>query len=183
MVHVEAGLVTNNPLNPFPEEMNRRLVGRLTSLHLAPTAESRRNLEREGVAPGDIAVAGNTVIDALQTIVSRGARFTDPAVQAVVDSDATVVLVTAHRRESWGEPLRDVGRALTSLARRFPDIRCGCCRWFFNPLVRDAIVPEIRSEAGIVVTEPLDYDQFSALMARSAIVLTDSGGVREKPRL
>lgn len=179
VVHTEAGLRTGNPRSPFPEEMNRRLTTHLSELHLAPTSSSRDNLLAEGVDPDRIVVTGNSVIDALFLTLAGNPRFDDADLARRLGSDRDVVLVTAHRRESWGEPLHQVGRALATLAARYPghDFVFPAHR---NPLVREAVLPYVAGLENVLVTEPLPYPQFCALMSRAAIILTDSGGVQEE---
>jgi UDP-N-acetylglucosamine 2-epimerase (non-hydrolysing) len=177
--HVEAGLRTANPVNPFPEEMNRRLTGRIAALHLAPTATSRDNLLREGVSPETVVVTGNSVIDALLTTVARGEELAHPALGRVGVDGRRTVLVTAHRRESWGEPLERVAAAIATLARRHPDVDL-VLPLHANPLVRETILPAVDGLSNVVVTDPLPYGDFSRLIALSDVVLTDSGGVQEE---
>ncbi|MFF1250881.1 non-hydrolyzing UDP-N-acetylglucosamine 2-epimerase [Pseudarthrobacter sp. NPDC058329] len=179
VVHTEAGLRTGNKYSPYPEEMNRRLTGQMASLHLAPTWAARDNLLHENVAPDTIVVTGNSVIDALFITVASCPRIEDPALSARLATGRPVVVVTAHRRESWGEPLRQVGRAIARLAAAHPDHD-----FIFpahrNPLVREAILPTVQDCPNVLVTEPLPYAQFCALLERSSIILTDSGGVQEE---
>ena len=177
--HVEAGLRTDNPLNPFPEEMNRRLTTRMSVLHLAPTSTSRDNLLAEGVAPETVVVTGNTVIDALLSTVRGRDGFETPSLKILDDTDGRVVLVTAHRRESWGEPLQAVGRALNRLATSFPDVTF-VLPLHANPIVREALIPSVGGLDNVIVTDPLEYGDFSRLIERSTVVLTDSGGVQEE---
>ena len=126
--HVEAGLRTRNKFSPFPEEMNRHLTGVLADVHFAPTARARENLLAEGVVPGAIFVTGNTVIDALFTVVRPDFRFGDPVLDAVDYRRERVLLVTTHRRENLGDPLREVYRALVDLVRAYPEIGRASCR-------------------------------------------------------
>ena len=179
VVHTEAGLRTGNKYSPFPEEINRRLTGQIASLHLAPTAASRDNLLKENIDPSTIVVTGNSVIDALLITVASQPRIEDPELAQRLAEGRPVVLVTAHRRESWGEPLEAVGRAIAALARQHPDHD-----FVFpahrNPLVRDAIRPAIQDLKNVLMTEPLPYEQFCALLERASIILTDSGGVQEE---
>ncbi|MCM3687845.1 non-hydrolyzing UDP-N-acetylglucosamine 2-epimerase [Kocuria rosea] len=179
VVHTEAGLRTGNRHSPFPEEINRRLTSHLATLHLSPTAQSRENLLRENIDPATVVVTGNSVIDALLLTVASRPRIEDTELATRLATGRPVVLVTAHRRESWGEPLRQVGRALGRLADAYPDYE-----FVFpahrNPLVREAIVPQVHDRSNVIVTEPLPYAQFCALMERSSIILTDSGGVQEE---
>lgn len=179
VIHTEAGLRTGDPTSPFPEEINRRLTTQIASLHLTPTSAARANLLAENVDEKDIVVTGNSVIDALLLTVATEPELEDPALEDFLKEGRPVVLVTAHRRESWGEPLRQVGRAVARLAAAHPGVD-----FVFpahrNPLVREAITPLLESVPNAMVTEPLPYAQFCALMGRSHIILTDSGGVQEE---
>lgn len=180
VVHVEAGLRTADRYTPFPEEINRRVTTQLASLHLAPTQTSRDALLHDNVPAEDIVVTGNTVIDALLWSVDRGQGYGDPILDERLADEATpMVLVTAHRRESWGEPMRQVGMALAQLADRFPD---HLFVWpaHRNPLVREAIVPAVQGKTNVIVTEPVSYAHFGRLMRRAEVLLTDSGGVQEE---
>lgn len=180
VVHVEAGLRTADRYTPFPEEINRRLTTQLASLHLAPTQTSRDALLHDNVPAEDIVVTGNTVIDALLWSVDRGEGYGDPSLdERLADAATPMVLVTAHRRESWGEPMRQVGAALAQLADRFPD---HLFVWpaHRNPLVREAIVPAVQGKTNVIVTEPVSYAHFGRLMRRAEVLLTDSGGVQEE---
>lgn len=180
VVHLEAGLRTDGRYNPFPEEMNRRLTTQLADVHLAPTARAREALLRDGVHPAAITVTGNTVIDALLRIVETDAPITDPALARLLrDPERPMMLVTSHRRESWGEPLRHTAQAVARIARRFPDLDI-LLPAHRNPLVRAALLPPLAGLPNVVVTEPLDYSDFSRAMRRSTLVLTDSGGVQEE---
>lgn len=179
VVHLEAGLRTDNPYSPYPEEINRRLATQLTTLHLAPTATSKANLLAENVDADRIVVTGNTVIDALLWTASRQGDYGDPALADLDETAAPVLLVTAHRRESWGEPMRGVGRALARIARDLPGLRI-VFPVHANPLVRDAILPSLAGLPNVTVTEPLPYGGFARLMDRAGVILTDSGGVQEE---
>lgn len=179
VVHVEAGLRTGNPYSPFPEEINRRLTTQLTSLHLAPTASSRDNLLREGTDPSTIVVTGNTVIDALLWTVSRRVAYGDPAVEDLDDDPRKVLLVTAHRRESWGEGMVSIGRALARIARDKPDLLV-VFPIHKNPVVREAIIPAVEGLDNVRIVEPVAYGGFARLMERSHLILTDSGGIQEE---
>src|SRR4051812_12285687 len=179
VVHVEAGLRTGDPWSPYPEEINRRLTTQLATLHLAPTATSRANLLAEQVPDERILVTGNSVIDALLWTVDRRVDYGDPELKALDDDPRRVLLVTAHRRESWGEPMAGIGRALASLAASEPDLVI-VFPIHRNPVVRDAILPAIAGLDNVIITEPLAYGGFARLMERSDIVLTDSGGVQEE---
>lgn len=179
VVHLEAGLRTGDRYSPFPEEVNRRLTTQLTTLHLPPTPESRANLLAEGVSAADIVVTGNTVIDALLWVVNQQAAPPDEAMAAVERDGRRILLVTAHRRESWGEGLVSVGRAIAEIARREPDLLV-VLPLHKNPIVREALLPAVGGIDNVTVLEPLDYRAFSWLLNRSHVVLTDSGGVQEE---
>ncbi len=179
VVHLEAGLRTDDPYSPYPEEINRRLATQLATLHLAPTAASRANLLAENVDPATVVVTGNTVIDALLWTASRDVDYGHPALAGLDDSTAPVLLVTAHRRESWGAPMRAVGRALARIAKAHPELRV-VFPVHANPLVREAVLPAIEHLRGVTVTEPLPYGGFARLMKRATLILTDSGGVQEE---
>jgi UDP-N-acetylglucosamine 2-epimerase (non-hydrolysing) len=184
VAHLEAGLRTGDPHSPYPEEINRQMATRLAALHLAPTATSRANLLAERVDPASVVVTGNTVIDALLWTVRQPAglgepRYGDRALDRLDRDDGPVLLVTAHRRESWGEPLRSVGRALSRIAGAHPGLRIAF-PIHRNPVVRDAIIPAIAGLPNVIVTEPLPYAGFARLMNRSTVILTDSGGVQEE---
>jgi UDP-N-acetylglucosamine 2-epimerase (non-hydrolysing) len=179
VIHLEAGLRTGDVSSPFPEEMNRRLTSQLAALHLAPTQTSRGNLLREGVDPSRVVVTGNTVIDALLDAVDRQRGYEDPELIPLDSDDRKVLLVTAHRRESWGEPMRRVGQAIADIARNHPDLRV-VLPVHRNPVVREALLPLLRGLSNVLIVEPLAYGDFARLMARSAVILTDSGGVQEE---
>jgi len=179
VVHLEAGLRTGDAYSPYPEEINRRLATRLSVLHLAPTATSRANLLAENVTPDSVVVTGNTVIDALQWTVGRQLDYGDPALTGLDQTDAPVLLVTAHRRESWGAPMVAIGRALARISRDHPDLRI-VFPIHRNPLVREAILPAVYGLPNVTITEPLPYGGFARLMNRARLILTDSGGVQEE---
>lgn len=179
VVHLEAGLRTGDLSSPFPEEANRRLTAPLAALHLAPTQTSKDNLLRESVVTTSIAVTGNTVIDALLTTVDVPVSFANDEVAGFVERPAPFVLVTAHRRESWGVPMTNAMRGLRRVAERHPGLR-----WLVpmhrNPLVRDVLTKELAGLGSVLLTEPLSYHEFAHAMNASHIVLTDSGGVQEE---
>ncbi|WP_313817041.1 non-hydrolyzing UDP-N-acetylglucosamine 2-epimerase [Citricoccus sp.] len=179
VVHVEAGLRSFDLFSPFPEEANRKMTTQVASLHLAPTTTSRDNLLREAVNPEDIVVTGNTVIDALYEVVEKAVPFSDPQLQELADSGRRLVLVTTHRRENQGEAMRGVGRALARLSEQYPDVDF-VLPAHRNPVVREAILPEIEGRTNVIVTEPLAYGEFTHLLSVSQVVLTDSGGVQEE---
>lgn len=179
VVHLEAGLRSGDLRAPFPEELNRRLTAQLASVHLAPTDSARANLLAEGIDPGRVFVVGNTVIDALLWVIGHPAPYDDPVLDAVDRAGGPVVLVTAHRRESWGDGLRAVGRALAELARSEPAVTF-VLPVHRNPVVREALLPALDALPNVVVREPLGYAAFARMLRRCDLVLTDSGGLQEE---
>jgi UDP-N-acetylglucosamine 2-epimerase (non-hydrolysing) len=176
--HVEAGLRTDNKFDPFPEEINRRLTGVLCDIHFAPTELSRRCLLREGVSDEDIYVTGNTVIDALVSVAAMDHEFDDERVRAAAGAER-MILMTAHRRENWGEPMRDICRAVKEILSLHPEVSV-VFPVHKNPIVRDVVFPELGGMDRVVLTEPPDYVPFVHLMKASHLILTDSGGVQEE---
>ncbi|MEO6928091.1 MAG: UDP-N-acetylglucosamine 2-epimerase (non-hydrolyzing) [Casimicrobiaceae bacterium] len=172
--HVEAGLRTGDMANPFPEELNRVIATRIAALHFAPTCGARANLLREGVADERIVVTGNTVIDALLAVRDRHVAHGVP-----LPGNCRLIVVTSHRRESFGVPLRNTLRALVAIADSHPDVRI-VYPAHPNPRVRDAIDAELRQTPSIAVIEPLDYARFVSLLDASTLILTDSGGIQEE---
>jgi UDP-N-acetylglucosamine 2-epimerase (non-hydrolysing) len=179
VVHLEAGLRTGERYAPFPEEINRCLTTSLTTLHLAPTPASRENLRREGVEGAAIAVTGNTVIDALDLALARKRPLEEEWLGNLEGSRRPLLLVTAHRRESWGDGMAEIGEAVAEIARRFPgvDIVLPIHR---NPVVRDAIVPRVEGLDNVRIGEPVPYGTMARLLQLCRLVLTDSGGIQEE---
>lgn len=177
--HVEAGLRTGNKYSPFPEEMNRRLTGVLADLHFAPTRGARENLLREGVPPESIYVTGNTVIDALLATVKKDYRFSDPVLNRIDFSSRRVLLVTTHRRENLGDPMRDIYLALREVVGLYPDVEI-IFPVHRNPAVRSVVSEVIGGLDRVHLVEPMDYDPFVNLMQKCFLVLTDSGGMQEE---
>jgi UDP-N-acetylglucosamine 2-epimerase (non-hydrolysing) len=179
--HVEAGLRTGDKFAPYPEEMNRRLVGSIADLHFAPTAAAAEALRREGVPDDRIFETGNTVIDALlqvrQTIHGRTPLMAPEVLRAI--DNRSVVLVTGHRRESFGEGFENICRAIREVAETIPDVTF-VYPVHLNPNVREPVHRILRDHPRIVLIEPLAYAPFVWLMDRSTVVLTDSGGVQEE---
>ncbi|WP_455604489.1 non-hydrolyzing UDP-N-acetylglucosamine 2-epimerase, partial [Cellulosimicrobium funkei] len=153
VVHLEAGLRSGNIQSPFPEEANRKITTQIAALHLAPTETSRANLLAEGVDDSKIVVTGNTVIDALLTTVGKEIPFTDPRLEDLAASGRRVLLVTTHRRENWGGAMEGVGRALARIARSFPDVEI-VLPAHRNPVVREAVLPQLEGIENVTVTEP-----------------------------
>jgi UDP-N-acetylglucosamine 2-epimerase (non-hydrolysing) len=174
--HVEAGLRTGDPDHPYPEEMNRRLTGALATLHFAPTRAGCDNLLRENVRREDIRVTGNTAIDALQMVL---AEPRPAALPRLFPADRRGILVTAHRRESFGAGLRSICAALRRLAGRRSDIHL-VYPLHPNPNVRDVAIDALSGLSNVTLTDPLDYRSFVWAMAESALILTDSGGIQEE---
>lgn len=177
--HVEAGLRTHHKYNPFPEEMNRKLAGAIADFHFAPTPQARDNLLREGVSPDTIWVTGNTGIDALLMVAEMPYPMTDPLLQQAIASPLRTVLLTAHRRENWGEPLKRICTAVKMLVDRFDEIQV-VFPMHRNPLVRQAATEILGNTPRVILTEPPDYAPFVKLMQSSYLILTDSGGVQEE---
>ena len=172
--HVEAGLRTWDMENPFPEEANRVITGKLARWHFAPTEGSRQNLLREGVQDADILVTGNTVIDALLMTASK-----DIEVGIELDANKRLVLVTSHRRENFGQPFRNICQALHTLAKNNSDVQ-----FLYpvhpNPNVKDVAYEMLGSSPNILLCDPLDYAPFVAAMKRAYLIISDSGGVQEE---
>lgn len=176
--HVEAGLRTGNMYSPFPEEANRRLTSVLTTLHFAPTETARQNLLKENQKDDHIFTVGNSVIDALLATVKKDYVFEDTELQDI-EEHKRIILVTTHRRENLGEPMRNVYRALRRLVETVPDTEV-VFPVHRNPLVRQAVKEVLDGVPGIHLVDPMEYEPFTNLMARSAIILTDSGGIQEE---
>ena len=176
--HVEAGLRTGNLASPFPEEANRRLTGVLADLNFAPTETAKNNLIRENKKKENIFVVGNTVIDALLSTVKENYRFADKEIEEI-EAHKRVILVTTHRRENLGAPMHHVYKALRRLVETVPHTEV-VFPVHRNPLVREAVEEELNGVPGIHLVEPMEYEPFTNLMARSSIVLTDSGGIQEE---
>lgn len=172
--HVEAGLRTGDMRNPFPEEMNRVIAGRLAKWHFAPTDSSKQNLLREGVADSDIVVTGNTVIDALLSVANR-----DEPLPVGLDPAKRLILVTAHRRENFGEPFERIFRALLALLEGNEDVQV-LYPVHPNPNVREMAHRLLGSHPRVVLCEPLDYVPFVVAMKHAYLILSDSGGVQEE---
>ena len=177
--HVEAGLRTGNKFSPYPEEMNRKLTGSLADFHFAPTTVSRNNLLKENVPEKAIYVTGNTVIDALNTTVKKDFVFADPVINKALASGKRLILMTTHRRENLGEPMRQVYRALKTTLEQHPEA-AAIFPVHKNPKVREVVQAELAGTDRVYLTEPMDYEPFANLMNHADIVLTDSGGIQEE---
>ena len=177
--HVEAGLRSGNMLSPYPEEANRKLTGVMTGLHFSPTPESRQNLLRENADDAKIFVTGNTVIDALLATVKEQYQFADADLQNLLDGSSKKVLITAHRRENQGEPMKHIFQAVRRLHETLPEVE-----FIFpihkNPKVRELAAQILGDLARVHIIEPLDYEPFANAMARVDLIMTDSGGLQEE---
>jgi UDP-N-acetylglucosamine 2-epimerase (non-hydrolysing) len=177
--HIEAGLRSRDIYNPFPEEVNRRLVSVMTEIHFAPTALSRDNLLAEGVPGEKIVVTGNTVVDTLRALSRLPDSWEATPLAGIPTENYRLVLVTSHRRESWGPDQEHMCLALKELVKRHSDIRV-IYPVHMNPNVRNTINSLLQGTERIHLTEPLDYLTFVSLLRRCFLVLTDSGGIQEE---
>ncbi len=179
--HVEAGLRTDNKYNPFPEEINRRLITILADLHFAPTSYSRSQLLREGVPEERIFVTGNTVIDALFMSLRKDYLFQDPLRDSLDYGNKKVIVLTMHRRESFGDPMRKILTAVSRIAKDFKEVEV-VFPVHFNPRVREAVNEVLgkKTQENIRLVDPLGYQSFIHLMERAYLILTDSGGLQEE---
>lgn len=176
--HVEAGLRSFRKYSPFPEEMNRVLIGRLVDIHFAPTPRARENLRKEGIPEEAIFVTGNTVVDALLEVLRTHPSFMHPVLKEET-LEGTIVTVTAHRRENWGEGIEEVARAIRRIVTERRDVKV-----FFplhpNPSIRRAVVPVLSGIPRVFLLDALPYPDFVRLLAQSRVVVSDSGGVQEE---
>ena len=176
--HVEAGLRTYDKYSPFPEEMNRKLVTSIADLYFCPTVNNKNNLLKEGIADG-IFVTGNTVIDALKTTVRADYRFATEELNHLPYGEKKIILVTCHRRENYGTPMAHIMTALRRVADAFPDVEL-VYPVHLSPVVREAVDTYLRGVPRVHLIDPLPADEMHNLMARSYLVLTDSGGLQEE---
>ena len=177
--HVEAGLRTENLYSPYPEEANRRLVSVLSHWHFTPTEKNRENLLREGVDPEHIYLTGNTVIDALKYTVKEDYVFQDDLLNHLDYKNKRVLLLTSHRRENIGQPMKNIFSAVRKIVDDYPDVEVVFPR-HKNPKVRELSDPYFKGHDRIHCTEPMDYLPFTNLMSRIHFVITDSGGIQEE---
>ena len=176
--HVEAGLRTYDKYSPYPEEMNRRMVSAIADLHFCPTPSNRDNLAREGIEQG-VFLTGNTVIDALQTTVKPGLRFSDPVLNGLDYQSRKVVLVTCHRRENYGQPMEDIMSALAGIARSHPEVTL-VYPVHLSPVVQECAHRHLDGMDNVKLIPPLNVEEMHNLMARCYLVMTDSGGLQEE---
>lgn len=173
--HVEAGLRTDNLFDPYPEEVNRRLISQVTQLHFAPTTQAVQNLKNSGVL-GDVRQTGNTVIDALLSVASRHPQCQVPGLDW---HSYRVMLATVHRRENWGEPLEGIATGFLQILDKFPDTAL-LLPLHRNPTVREPLQHFLGNHPRVFLTEPLDYAQLVGAIERCYLLLTDSGGLQEE---
>ncbi len=179
IAHIEAGLRTFNHNAPFPEEGNRRLLSVIASLNFCPTEKAKKNLLNEFVDKEKIFVTGNTVIDSLLWITSENYIFKNEILKNLNFSSEKIILVTAHRRESFGKPMENIFKAVQSIARKFHNVRF-VFPVHLNPNVRKEVKRILENEERVHLLEPLDYKEFVHLMRKSFLILSDSGGVQEE---
>ena len=179
VAHVEAGLRTYDKFQPFPEEVNRRLVSHIADWHFAPTAAARRNLLREGISDDRIFVTGNTVVDALLATVRHDYVFDHPVLGQLDFAANKVILATTHRRENWGRPIHNVCRAIRYIVEKFSEVEV-VYAVHLNPKVQRAVRMEMEGVERVHLLGPLDYEVFVQLMSRCTLILTDSGGIQEE---
>jgi UDP-N-acetylglucosamine 2-epimerase (non-hydrolysing) len=177
--HVEAGLRTYDKFQPFPEEINRRLVSHIADWHFAPTAAARDNLLHEGIPADRVAVTGNTVIDALLATVRPDYVFDHPLLSRLDFKHRKVILATTHRRENWGEPIRAICEAIRDIAEKFADVEI-VYAVHLNPKVQRVVKMELEGAERVHLLGPLEYAPFVQLMSRCCLILTDSGGIQEE---
>ena len=178
VAHIEAGLRTYNKYHPFPEEINRVLISHLADYHFPPTGESRKNLVREGVPTNRIFVTGNTIVDALLSLRKEIKCETHPSLKRISKTQR-IILVTAHRRESFGKPLLSICKALKAIVRGHPDVEI-IYPVHLNPNVQQVVHQELSGIKRIHLIHPLAYHKFLVLMEHAFLILTDSGGIQEE---
>lgn len=177
--HVEAGLRTYDIYSPFPEEMNRCLTGRIAKMHFSPTIRNKNNLLKENVSDDNIYITGNTVIDAMKTTVKEDYVFKTDAINDIDFKSKRVITMTAHRRENLGEPLENICRAVKRLVEKYDDVEF-VYPIHMNPAVRETVNKIIGNLDRVNIIEPINVDELHNLMARSYMIMTDSGGIQEE---
>ncbi len=177
--HVEAGLRTYDKYSPFPEEMNRQLTGRIADLNFSPTEQNRLNLLKENVSDDTIYITGNTVIDALKTTVKDGYKFKENALNDIDFDNRRIIIVTAHRRENLGEPLENICNALKYIVTQYEDTEI-VYPVHLNPAVRETAFSILGGLDRVHLIDPIDVEDLHNAMARSFMVMTDSGGIQEE---
>jgi UDP-N-acetylglucosamine 2-epimerase (non-hydrolysing) len=177
--HIEAGLRTNDKANPFPEEINRRLTSAITDLHFAPTETAKKALLKENIFRESIFVTGNTVIDALNIAIKKNYKFTVPLLNEIILKKKKIILLTMHRRENWGEPMKGACKAIKRLALLYPDFNF-VFPVHLNPIVREVVHGTLENLKNVFLIAPLDYSDFVNFMSKTYLIITDSGGVQEE---
>lgn len=177
--HVEAGLRSGNMYSPYPEEVNRSLTGRLAHLHFAPTKGNEENLLREGINKNNIVITGNTVIDALLSVVDKDYKFDTDILNKIDYENRKVILLTAHRRENLGRPMENIFTAVKEITEKNKSVEV-VFPVHLNPKVREIACRILQNRDRIHLIEPLDYEPFANLMAKCDIIMTDSGGIQEE---
>jgi len=177
--HVEAGLRTYDKYSPFPEEMNRCLTGRIADLHFSPTVKNRENLLKEAIPAENIYITGNTVIDALKTTVKDGYVFETEELNKLDFENKRIIVVTAHRRENLGEPLENICNALKEIVTSYDDVEL-VYPVHLNPAVRETVFSILGDIDRVHLIEPINVDELHNMMAKSFMVMTDSGGIQEE---
>jgi len=177
--HVEAGLRSGNPYSPYPEEMNRRLTSQLSALHFAATEGNVENLKKEGINVQSIVKTGNTVIDALMTVIREDFTFENPLLNTIDYENRKVILMTAHRRENLGEPMENIFGAVRKIVEDHEEVEV-VFPIHMNPAVRAIADKHLSGHDRIHVIEPLEYESFANLQNRCALIMTDSGGIQEE---
>jgi UDP-N-acetylglucosamine 2-epimerase (non-hydrolysing) len=177
--HVEAGLRTNDRANPFPEEINRRLTSAITELHFAPTETAKKALLKENISKDTVYVTGNTVIDALNISIKKNYKFTRPLLNEIITQKKKIILLTMHRRENWGEPMKGACNAVKRLALLYPQFNF-VFPVHLNPIVKDVVHGTLENLKNVFLIAPLDYADFVNFMAKTYLIITDSGGVQEE---
>lgn len=178
VAHIEAGLRTHDKYRPYPEELNRAMISRIADIHFAPTKEARDNLIKENIPSKSIIVTGNTVIDALLYVKEKGESFINKKLRSL-PPDKKIILVTAHRRENFGKPLKNICNALKLIAENNKDVII-IYPVHLNPNVLRAVRDTLSAIKNILLIKPLNYSDFVGLMGRSYLILTDSGGIQEE---
>lgn len=177
--HVEAGLRTGNIYSPYPEEMNRKLTGSLSTYHFSPTVMNVENLLRENISKENIVITGNTVIDALLSVTDKPYRFDIDELNEIDETKQKLLLLTCHRRENWGEPMKQIFEAINELTEKNPDVVV-VFPMHKNPSIRELARTYFGTNSSVRLIEPLDYEPFANLMKKSHLILTDSGGIQEE---
>ncbi len=177
--HVEAGLRTFDKYFPFPEEMNRKLTGALADLHFAPTKGSKKNLLREGINEDDIFITGNTVIDAMEHTVEKNYIFENDQLNKIDFENKKVIMITAHRRENWGEGIENICEALNKIVEENKDVEL-VYLVHLNPIVKDVVEAKLGGKDRVHLLPPLDTKETHNLMNKCFMVMTDSGGLQEE---